>query len=134
MRCLLSANATLWDATGQATTHLASAAWMSAGDPNGPSAERAKRVEQVRALCCALIRDIFGNPFRPVPADPRWLTPTVVALADAIYAGRMFDRLPVLADALEEAGCDNADILTHCRGDGPHVRGCWVVDLVLGKS
>ena len=78
--------------------------------------------------------DIFGNPFRPVTADPRWLTSTAVALARAIYDERAFDRLPILADALEEAGCDNADVLAHCRGDGPHVRGCWAVDLVLGKE
>jgi hypothetical protein len=80
------------------------------------------------------VRDIFGNPFRPVTADPQWLTPTVVTLAQTIYADRAFDRLPILADALEDAGCDEADILTHCRADEPHVRGCWVVDLVLGKG
>ena len=81
-----------------------------------------------------LLRDIFGNPFRPITLDPRWQTETVVALATGIYAERAFDRMPILADALEEAGCDHADILNHCRGDGPHVRGCWVVDLVLGKQ
>jgi hypothetical protein len=80
-----------------------------------------------------LVHDIFGNPLRPVTADPRWLTSTAVALAQAIYADRAFDRLPILADALEEAGCDSQDVLAHLRGDGPHVRGCWVVDLVLGK-
>ncbi len=83
---------------------------------------------------CQLIRDIFGNPFRPVVADPAGLTPTVVGIASAIYADRVFDRMPILADALEEAGCTNADVLLHCRGAGPHVRGCWVVDLVLGKE
>jgi hypothetical protein len=81
-----------------------------------------------------LLRDIFGNPFHPVTADPSWLTPTVTALASAIYTDRAFDRLPILADALEEAGCDHPDVLAHCRGDGPHARGCWVVDLVLGKT
>jgi hypothetical protein len=81
-----------------------------------------------------LLRDIFGNPFRPVTLDPCWLSETVVALASGIYAERAFDRLPILADALEEAGCDNADVLNHCRGQGPHVRGCWVVDLLLGKE
>jgi hypothetical protein len=79
------------------------------------------------------IRDIFGNPFRPVALTPGWRTSTAVSLAQAIYHARTFDRMLVLADALEDAGCDNADILAHCRGDGPHVRGCWVVDLVLGK-
>lgn len=80
------------------------------------------------------IYDVFGNPFRPVSADPRWLTSTVVALAEGIYQDLAFDRMPILADALEEAGCDNADILSHCRGDGPHVRGCWVVDLLTGRK
>jgi hypothetical protein len=80
-----------------------------------------------------LLRDIF-NPFRPVVFDPAWRSETVSALAAGIYAERAFDRLPILADALEEAGCDQPDILYHCRGPGPHVRGCWAVDLVLGKS
>jgi hypothetical protein len=81
-----------------------------------------------------LVRDLFGNPFRPVSLDPSWRTSNVVALAGGIYADRAFDRLPILADALQDAGCDNSDILNHCRGPGPHVRGCWVVDLVLGKG
>jgi hypothetical protein len=81
-----------------------------------------------------LVRDIFGNPFRPVTINPAWRTSNVSALAQAIYADRAFDRLPILADALEDTGCDNADILNHCRQPGEHVRGCWVVDLVLGKE
>jgi hypothetical protein len=81
-----------------------------------------------------LVRDIFGNPFRPVTLDPAWRTSNVTALAQAIYDDRAFDRLPILADALEDAGCDNADILNHCRQPGEHVRGCWVVDLVLKKE
>lgn len=81
-----------------------------------------------------LLRDIFGNPFCPVTVDPIWLTSTVTSLTAVIYAERAFDRMPILADALEDAGCDNIDILSHCRGDGPHVRGCWVVDLLLGKE
>jgi hypothetical protein len=85
-------------------------------------------------LHVALVRDIFGNPFRPVTLDPRWLTSTVTALARGIYDDRAFHRLPILADALQDAGCDHADILTHCRSDGPHVRGCWVVDLLFGKD
>jgi biotin carboxyl carrier protein len=84
--------------------------------------------------CVTHLRDIFGNPFRPITPDPSWLTSTVVSLAHGIYADRAFDRLPILADALQDAGCDNADVLDHCRSDGPHVRGCWVVDLVLGKQ
>ena len=81
-----------------------------------------------------LLRDIFGNPFRPVVADPRWLTETAVGIARGIYDDRAFERLPILADALQDAGCENADLLTHCREPGTHVRGCWVVDLVLGKE
>jgi hypothetical protein len=80
------------------------------------------------------LRCIFGNPHRPVTADPHWLTQTVRTLATTIYETRAFDRLPVLGDALEEAGCTNTDILSHCRESDPHVRGCWVVDLVLGKE
>ena len=82
-----------------------------------------------------MIREFFGPQYRARAPGPSWLTSTVVALATSIYADDAFDRLPILADALEDAGCDNADLLTHCRSGGPwHVRGCWVVDLLLGKS
>lgn len=82
----------------------------------------------------ALLHDIFGNPFRPVAFDPAWRTPTAIALAASMYDARDFAPMPILADALEDAGCDIPDILDHARGNGPHVRGCWVVDLVLGKN
>jgi hypothetical protein len=82
-----------------------------------------------------LVRDIYGpNPFLPASFDPSWRTSTALALASSMYESRDFAGMPVLADALEEAGCESADVLAHCRGPGPHVRGCWVVDLVLGKS
>lgn len=81
-----------------------------------------------------LVKDIFGNPFHPVALDPSGRTPKIVALAQEIYDNRACDRLSDLADALEAAGCDNQETLTHCRGPGPHVRGCWVVDLFLGKG
>jgi hypothetical protein len=81
-----------------------------------------------------IVRCVFGNPFRPVSLEPSWRTSTVVALAEGIYADRAFDRLPILADALMDAGCDNTDVLSHCRSDGPHVRGCWVVDLLTGRA
>jgi hypothetical protein len=55
-------------------------------------------------------------------------------IAQGIYAGRAFDRLPILHDALLDAGCDDEAILSHCRCEGPHVRGCWVIDLLLGKE
>jgi hypothetical protein len=80
-----------------------------------------------------VLRCIFGNPFRPVPLNPSWLTSTVLALASGIYSDRAFDRMPILADALQDAGCSNEDILNHCRGPGPHTRGCCVVDACLGR-
>jgi len=80
------------------------------------------------------VRDIFGNPLRPVAFDPRWRTADTVGLARGIYEDRAFDRLPLLADTLLDAGCADEQMLGHCRSDGPHVRGCWVVDLVLGKE
>jgi hypothetical protein len=93
-----------------------------------------KQGNKARAAFAHLLRHIIGNPFHPAKIDRSWLTPTVVKLSQAIYNERSFDRLPILADALEEAGCTNTDILNHCRGDGLHVRGCWPVDLILGKS
>jgi hypothetical protein len=93
-----------------------------------------KDAENEEVWHCRLLRDIFGPlPFRPVTPDPAWLTPTVVALAQSLYADSSFTDLPILADALEEAGCTGNDILSHCRQPGEHVRGCWVVDLLLGK-
>ncbi|MDY3561239.1 hypothetical protein R5W23_002514 [Gemmata sp. JC673] len=74
------------------------------------------------------------NPFRPATLPPQWRTDTVRALAAQVYESRGFSAMPILADALQDAGCDSDDILNHCRGPGPHVRGCWVVDLVLGKG
>lgn len=87
-----------------------------------------------RAAQTVLLRDIFGNPFRPVILDPSWVTPTVTTLAGQMYETRDFAPMPILADALQDAGCEHPDILDHCRGGGPHVRRCWVVDLVLGKE
>jgi hypothetical protein len=87
------------------------------------------------AAQCAIIRDVFGNPFRKPPKfDRRWRTDTAVALARQMYELGDSSAMPILADALQEAGCENDDILDHCRGPSPHVRGCWVVDLVLGKE
>jgi hypothetical protein len=81
------------------------------------------------------LREVFGNPFRPVVADPEWLTSDVVALARGIYAEFAFDRMPILADALQDAGCDNDEVLNHGRdATAAHVRGCWVLDLVLRKG
>lgn len=84
-----------------------------------------------------LLREIFGNPFRWTVVDPVWIAwndGEVVKLATFIYEERAFDRLPILADALEEAGCHDHAILSHCRQPGEHTRGCWALDLLLGKS
>jgi hypothetical protein len=76
-----------------------------------------------------LLRDLFGSPFRPIAPQPSWQTPNAVTLASTIYDERRWELLPLLADLLEEAGCP-VEVSEHCRGPGPHVRGCWVVDLV----
>jgi hypothetical protein len=88
----------------------------------------------ISPFCLNLLQDVFGNPYRPVVVDPAWRTTDVVALATGIYQDRAFDRLPILADALQDTGCANEDVLNHCRGPGPHVRGCWVIDLLLEKE
>jgi hypothetical protein len=81
-----------------------------------------------RAIC----QDIAGVPGARL--DPRWVSDDVARLATVVYDSCDFSRLPELADALEDAGCADADLLAHCRGRGPHVRGCWAVDLVFGKQ
>ena len=96
-------------------------------------AQRTADLGTERAFQAKLLCDVLG-PEPALQVDAAWLTPTVAALAKGIYDERAFDRLPILADALQDAGCDDDEILTHCRGAGPHVRGCWVVDLVLGKA
>jgi len=105
-------------------------------DPIWNEAKRMESKEQGLLLYC-----IFGNPFRPVPLNPLWFTSKAKALAQGICDNRCLPagtldntQMHLLAAALEEAGCTNEDMLGHCRGPGPHVRGCWVVDLVLGKS
>jgi hypothetical protein len=90
---------------------------------------------EVAAPYADLLRDVFGNPFRPIVLDPAWVKWNRGALrgiAETIYQERAYERLPVLADALEDAGCDNADLLGHLRAPGTHVRGCWALDLLRG--
>jgi hypothetical protein len=104
-----------------------------------PSSEAARKSqERERAVQAALLRDFFGNPFRRTykvsSSVLAWQERTVAKLASDIYQGRLFDRLPLLADALEDAGCTDAGLLGHLRGPGPHVRGCWALDLVLAKE
>ena len=81
-----------------------------------------------------IVRDIFGDPFRPVIIEPGWLTRNLINLACTLYDDSAFYDLPILADALEEGGCTDPDILNHCRQPGEHVRGCWILDLLLGKK
>ena len=101
----------------------------SSGQLTAWSAERAAQAN--------LLRDLFGNRFRTTEVAPAWLAwndGIVVHLARSILENGRFEEVPILADAFEEAGCDNADILNHCRQPDEHVRGCWVVDLLLNKS
>ena len=113
------------------------ALWWANPIPPEAQAEHDAVLTVINLTWSTLIRDIFGNPILPPPfIDPTWLTwndGTVVRLAQGIYEERAFDRLPILADAVEEAGCHNSDILAHCRHPGPHIRGCWVVDLLTGR-
>lgn len=105
----------------------------SCGDQNN-SEYQAVGGETCFAKMVDLIRCVYGNPFRPTAFSPSWQTEHTTSIAAKMYEDRDFVAMPILADALEEAGCDNVETLTHCREPGVHVRGCWVVDLVLGKS
>jgi hypothetical protein len=143
------AAAAVQESEGPARSAALAAAWADIPDaresvrviagPAGTASGDPKSVS--RPARCGIVRDIFCNPFRPATVSPAWLTPSVLALAQAAYEERALPsgeldtaRLAVLADALEDAGCDHADLLGHLRGPGPHVRGCWVIDLLLGKE
>ncbi|VTR93810.1 Uncharacterized protein OS=Sorangium cellulosum (strain So ce56) GN=sce5710 PE=4 SV=1 [Gemmata massiliana] len=101
-------------------------------EPRGSECGRYERAEK-RAQC-ELLREMFGNPFRSVAFSSLWRTSTAAAIAKQMYEARDFSAMPILADALQDAGCDSADALGHCRGPGPHVYGCWVADLVFSKE
>lgn len=94
---------------------------------------RQEAAKNTRREHATVLRCLF-NPFHASAVDPAWNSGAVVRLAQAIYEERAFDRMPILADALEDSGCTNQDFLAHCRGSGPHARGCWVVDLLLAKE
>ncbi len=112
-------NSDVWEAVAETIRAAEGVAWGEAARPRH----------------VALLRDIFGNPFRPVTFSPSWRTDTAVSLARGMYESRDFSAMPILADALQDAGCDNDDVPNHCRDPKQfHVRGCWVVDLVLGKQ
>ena len=143
LHALPSALASIITPQGFIPTPVAAALWPDAVE----AAEHAARTVTTDCYGCYvaypgvekdmlnLFRDIVGLlPFRSIPLDPAWLTTTVKAVAQAVYTDRDFDRLPILADALEDAGCTNADILNHCRQPGEHVRGCWCVDLEIGRA
>lgn len=115
------------------------AAWYAAASSALKAAGNAARSaqsgigEKEGAAQAGLLRDVLGDPFRTVVSLPSWRTPSVHSLAQTMYEERDFARMGELAGALEEAGCREEDVLAHCRAGGPHVRGCWVVDLLLGK-
>ena len=98
------------------------------------NARRERLFEEEFARQARLFREVFGNPFRPVSFSPSWRTETALILARQMYESRDFSLMRILADALQDAGCEDEQILNHCHHDGPHVRGCWVVDLVLDKE
>jgi hypothetical protein len=116
-----------------ATTTATAVLWLGGAGEAGQQAMRDLMARQAR-----LVRCIFGNPFRPPPeVHPAWLSwngGAVRKLAASILAERRFGDLPVLADALEEASCADADLLRHCRDGGEHALGCWVLDRLLGKA
>ncbi|HEY7427313.1 MAG TPA: hypothetical protein VH682_23970 [Gemmataceae bacterium] len=112
-----------WDVARKAAQYAAQAIADSA-----PEEHRAQ---------CDLLRDAFGNPFHPIALNPAWLRwhdGCVVSMARAIYEEWRFEEMPILADALEEAGCDDEEILWHCREEPEHARGCWLLDAILGKK
>lgn len=90
-------------------------------------------IKQLEIPLCPILRDMLGNPSRSITFDPHWRTPTVTTIAQSIYDERAFHCLPALAVAVEKAGCNDTDLLAHCRSAGMHIRGCWVIDLVLDK-
>jgi hypothetical protein len=108
----------------------------AAADVPWTNADRDELPEQLaeHAAQCELLRCISGNPFAPVSFDPAWRTSDAVALARSMYESRDFSAMPILADALQEAGCENEQVLAHCREPRDHARGCWVCDALLGKA
>lgn len=98
------------------------------------SAYRERDALAEQAAMADLVREVCGDPFRPVALDPSWLTSAVTALSNRVYDTRDFSLMPILHDALIEAGCDDADVLGHCRdSNAVHVRGCWVVDMLTDR-
>jgi len=131
------------DTTGISAAELAAGWAAKLGRTKAPrlaaqwAARATGNVRQESAAQADLLRDVFGDCFASVVVLPSWLAwndGTVRGMAAAIYEDRAFEQMPILADALEDAGCEDATILNHCRQPGVHVRGCWVIDLLLGKE
>ena len=148
-----SRSAPLWLPAGQPLDRVALACRLCVGAKSGDNAKSVsllaagaaatvvcpdepdrwkEHLRQELAEQAHLVRCIFGSPFRPVSWNRRHLTGTVLSLARGAYDERAFERLPILADALEEAGCIDPSVLGHFRSPAPHVRGCWALDLCLG--
>jgi hypothetical protein len=132
------ASGPLWNAFAAASGALARQAVQAArgNQARQTAAWDAAQLEGFRDQV-ALLREVIGNPFRPPVVEPAWLRwngGIVPRLAEEIYESRAFDHLPVLGDALEEAGCTDEELLGHCRRPGAHVRGCWLLDLLVEKD
>lgn len=121
-----------WGAVRTAQDGVVECLVCRAGGPQGCNVAKVRTAELARQS--GLARDIFIDPVRPVNFNRHWRSADVLGLAEGIYQDRAFDRLPILADALMDAGCDHEEVLGHCRSGGRHARGCWVVDLMLGKK
>jgi hypothetical protein len=123
-------------ATGYAAHARSCSRSEKEGEGDSTDVEAAYAAEE--SVQAALLRDLFGPlPFRPVTVHPAvlaWNDRLVVRLAQAIYDGRRWGDMSILGDALLDAGCDDDEVLAHCRSEGPHVRGCWAIDLILGKE
>jgi hypothetical protein len=131
--------ATVTSCAEAAQRGLLGSALQAVADPWTMSWEEYQTIErrvraEVLGVQATLLREVIGNPFRPATVDPAWQRPKIVEEVSLIYYAQDFSRLPALADELEAAGCADAAFLGHCRQPGEHVRGCWVVDLLLGKE
>jgi hypothetical protein len=123
----------VWAPDAAANLAYAEVAWQALG--RGLRQVPAETKQRIREEQANLLRCVIGpTPYRPVTALSSWFKPEVIALAQTIYDERAFTRLPELADALAAAGCTEAEVLEHLRSKGPHARGCWAVDAILGKS
>jgi hypothetical protein len=120
------------------TLTYAAARRVIVGAPGSGTEDVFRRACEAEELAIAnLVREIFGNPFRPTTIDPAWLAwndATIPRIARSVYEERAFDRLPILADALLDAGCEDEALIQHCREPGPHARGCWALDELLRRE